>query len=118
MNFPELVIKMKKFKEIYYIYIPNKGHLVWRYGTSYNVEILDIEAYKKRQGIGRKLIKRLVQDLDKNPPSNIFGFTKETNEEAQAFYRALGFELSPVIKLLYRRGGVIFINSYKKLRDL
>ncbi len=118
MTFPELKSKMRIFEDLYYIFLPKEGHLVWRYSTWNNVEILDIEAYKKRQGIGSKLIKRLVSDLDKNPPNNILGFTKEVNEDAQAFYKALGFELSSVIKLLYRRGGVVFISPYKKLRDL
>ena len=118
MTLEDLKKKIEKFADLHYIYFKDEGHLVWRFGTGYNIEILDIEAYKKRQGIGTKLIRELVSGLGENPSVSIFGFTKEINDDAKSFYKALGFRLSPVIKDLYRKGGILFIINYKDIRNI
>lgn len=69
MNLQEVKSKMKIFNDLHYIHFSNEGHIVWRYGSGNNVEILDIEAYKKRQGIGTKLIRQLARDLKRHHSS-------------------------------------------------
>jgi len=118
MNLTELENKMKKFGEMYYIIIPDKGHLVWRYGTGDNVEIFDIEAYKKRQGVGKELFRMLIGELGENPPHAIFAFVGDDNTDVQKFYKVLGFDISHELDHLYRYGARLVSASYKKVKKL
>ena len=69
------------------------GFLAWRRGTAENIEIFDIYARPHRQGYGTELVRLLVEKFLKTPDKIIFGFTVETNTDAQAFYQAIGFNL-------------------------
>ena len=113
MTLFELEDKMEKFTEVNYLFFKESGHLIWKYGTGGNVEIFDIEAYEKGKGIGKKLVKGLVDKLKENPPHSIFGFTAKKNINAQGFYKALGFDLIE-IENLYPKGAYIFSMTYKK----
>lgn len=64
------------------------GRLVYRDGQDDTAEIFDIfveEGYRGR-GVGRELVDRLFAEF-----RSVFAFTRETNEGAMRFYRALGF---------------------------
>lgn len=92
------------------------GYIIWRVGTGENVELLHIKTVDKGKGWGRSLFYQMLIRLQTDPPYySIFGFTRTSNEEAQAFYGALGFNLQP-IEGLYKDGtAVMFWQSYEKL---
>jgi len=49
------------------------------------------------------------------PYHSVFGFTRESNEEAQKFYGKLGFDLTPV-QGVYKDGTAIFFHApYSRL---
>lgn len=68
--------------------VTHGGRLVYRDGQDDTAEIFDIfveEGYRGR-GVGRELVDRLLAEF-----RSVFAFTRETNEGAMRFYRALGF---------------------------
>ena len=92
------------------------GYIIWRRGTGDNVELLHIKTVEKGKGFGRRLFYDMLTGLTLDPPYySIFGFTRTSNEDAQAFYGALGFNLQS-IEGLYKDGtAVMFWQSYEKL---
>lgn len=69
------------------------GKLVYRDGQDSTAEIFDIsvdEGYRRR-GVGRSLVDRLFAEF-----RSVFAFTRETNDGAKRFYRALGFTETPL----------------------
>jgi len=109
MNKKELKKKMKKYEESHVIFWKGYGHLIWRYDTGNTVQLCDIEAYKKRQGIGKRLLRQMVNNLNSDDAHCIYGFTAEKNKVAQAFYKAVGFTVSLKIDDLYKKGGAYLI---------
>lgn len=100
------------------ILLQGKGYIAWRFGTGDNIELLHIKTFHKGQGYGRELFYLMLSKLKKNPPYySIFGFTRIPNEEAQAFYGALGFELQQVNGVYKDGGAILFQQSYKKLLE-
>ena len=96
--------------------IEGKGYIIWRLGTGDNIELLHIRTYKKRQGIGRQLFYGMLELLEYCPPYySIFGFTRSTNDEAQRFYGALGFNLQPINGIYLDGTATLFWQSYKQL---
>lgn len=93
-----------------------EGYIVWRLGTGGNAELLHIRSFIKGKGIGRKLVKAMLLKLKTNPPYySVYGFTREANENAIAFYRALGFHVE-ITDSPYKKGrAVLFSQSYKVL---
>lgn len=109
----------KPYEKCHILYFKDKGHIIFRLGTKENVELFDMEAYVKRQGIGTFLLKEMCNEIDKMGlnPRCIFGFTAENNDPAQAFYKAIGFKLTE-LKDLYRIGCHIFILRFNELKKL
>jgi len=58
----------------------------YREGKAGTLEIFDIAVNSERgKGIGRELVSKLP------PTHTLYGFTREENHRARAFYKALGF---------------------------
>lgn len=108
--------KVNPYSRIFYRHIDDLGYIVWRIGTGDNVELLHIHTIEKGKGYGRKLFYMMLDDLQACPPyHSIFGFTRVLNDDAMAFYGALGFELQE-IRGLYRDGrAILFTQSYTRL---
>lgn len=106
------------FVEVKWEYEP-EGYIVWRHGTGGNVELLHIRTFRPGQGDGRRLVYRMLDLLRERPPYySVFGFTRASNAEAQAFYGALGFNLQPVNGLYAEGQAVMFWQSYERLMAL
>lgn len=93
------------------------GYIAWRRGTGDNVEITWLRSDQKRAGTGRRLLQAMLRRLrDENPPyCSVYGFTRSSNVDAIAFYRAMGFTLSPV-KGVYADGEALVFSA--RFRDL
>lgn len=83
------------------IYGPTKDDfLVYRDGSGGTVEIFDIQAMSKRRtGIGRKLVERLLKRLPEE--TVVFAITRVENEVAQQFYEALRFDTVNPLRRFY-----------------
>lgn len=104
------------FERADYWYETGVGFIVWRVGTGRNVELLHVRSFSLRQGHGRFLVYKMLDELSRSPPYySVFGFTRTSNERAADFYRSLGFNLQPV-NGLYRDGtAVMFWAEYNTL---
>lgn len=92
------------------------GYIVWRRGTGGNVELLHIRTYEKGKGSGRQLVYRMLVRLRVDKPyHSVFGFTRVANDEAKAFYAALGFSLTEVPGIYADRRAVLFFAPYDDL---
>lgn len=92
------------------------GVIVWRYGTGRNVELLEIHTNERGKGYGRQLVYRMLDRLKFDPPyHSVFGFTRVSNEEARAFYAALGFRLHEVPGVYADGRAVLFEAPYADL---
>jgi len=92
------------------------GEIVWRYGTGANVELLEIHAVPRGKGYGRALVYTMLVTLRDDPPyHSVFGFTRVSNEEARAFYAALGFRLHEVPGVYADGRAVLFEAPYADL---
>src|SRR2546422_498221 len=92
------------------------GYVVWRRGTGGNVEILHLRVYEDslRKGHGRDLLKRMLTALRHAPPfCTIYGLSLPINESGHAFYRAMGFVLSPVVGVYAAGSAVVFSADYE-----
>ena len=110
---------VEPFERVYHHYSPEKGFIVWRFGTGRNIELLHIRSFALRKGFGRQLMYKMLDALVDSPPYfSVFGFTRVSNERAAGFYEALGFNLQP-IKGLYADGeAMMFWQSYEVLLKL
>lgn len=95
------------------------GYIVWRRGTGDNIELLHLRTFSPGKGTGRELVKEMLTQLLSYPPyDTVFGFTRTINEASQAFYKALGFELSEV-KGVYADGhAILFSQRFKTLLEI
>lgn len=92
------------------------GWIMWRYGTGGNVELTDIHTTERGKGHGRQLFYVMLDALRADPPYySVFGFTRVSNEEARAFYAALGFRLHEVPGVYADGRAVLFEAPYADL---
>ena len=105
---------VKKFQNIDFIYLPEKGFIVWRLGTGENVELLHIRTFIHKKGYARKLIKEMIKKLKKNPPYySIFGFALSSRKNLKKIYQRLGFKVTPNISGPYKKGlSFLFYSNY------
>lgn len=110
------------YRPMYYVE-DERGYIVWRIGTGHNVELLHIRAKEPRRGYGTSLVVTMLRDVEaeiartNQVPHSVFGFTRQSNEAALAFYGSLGFTLDPILDL-YREGpAVLFSQEYARLRE-
>lgn len=85
-----------------------RDFLVYRQGMGRTVEIYDIcVETDRRKGKGRKLIKRLLENLKDAYPdtSMVYAVTRIGNTIAHQFYEALGFRLLGRLHYFYRDSG-------------
>lgn len=95
------------------------GVICWRNGTGGNVELFNIRTNAIRRGHGRKLFVAMLRTLKENPPYySVFGFTRVSNNRAQEFYRAMGFDLTHVPHVYKDGSGVMFSQSFEKLCEV
>ena len=126
-NRGDMLISEQSFKEQYvypfdavqYLYKPELGFIVWRFGTGENVELLHVRSAEPRQGQGRQLVYRMLDYLRATPPYySVFGFTRVSNTRAIQFYESLGF-CTQTIQGLYADGQAsIFWQDYRELLRL
>jgi len=77
-----------------------QDYLLWCGGTANSIEIADIVVMsKRRSGIGRKLVSAMLLALDTE--TVVWACTRTTNEIAQQFYEALGFDVAGVVRRLH-----------------
>jgi len=98
--------------------IKNNGldKIVFREGKENTWEIFDIKVTSaRRKGIGSSLVKEMIETVN---PRIVYAFTREKNELARAFYKALNFK-EILIPNFYEEGNaimVIYENSlYRKI---
>jgi ribosomal protein S18 acetylase RimI-like enzyme len=102
---------LRPFQGCDWVFHPSRGYIVWRLGTGDNVELLHIRTFTRGRGFGKELVKEMLKRLKDRPPYySVFGFTRVSNEEAQAFYGALGFDLTPVSGV-YKDGQAILFSG-------
>lgn len=95
---------------------PDGSYLTWRRGTGENVEITNLKAAEPGHGVGTALLRGLLEQLLADPPYHtVYGFTRTTNEAAQAFYSASGFALSWVHGVYRDGAAVVFSAPYHEL---
>ncbi len=78
-----------------------RGHLVWRVGIDYHVEITDIgvdQPLDRRRGVGTRLmheglasVRRYYRDVLKRPLQRVYLFCDAPNTAAREFYESHGF---------------------------
>lgn len=106
------------FKGLEHVYQDGAGFIAWRRGTGDNVELLHIRTFESGKGHGRRLFYQMLDRLADRPPYySIFGFTRVSNAEAQAFYGTLGFYLQAVEGLYAEGTAVMFWQSYIRLTE-
>lgn len=92
------------------------GYVTWRRGTGGNVELFNIKTRDRGKGYGRQLVYAMLDALKADPPyHSVFGFTRVSNEEARAFYAALGFRLHEVPGVYADGRAVLFEAPYADL---
>jgi GNAT superfamily N-acetyltransferase len=95
---------------------PDWGLVRWRWGTGDNVELTHLRANTPGAGNGRRLLRAMLTILRDDPPyATVFGFTRTGNAEAQAFYRAMGFTITPVAGVYADGTAVLFSARYDDL---
>ena len=83
---------VKKYLPQYYMFFPNRGYIVWRFGTGENIELLHIRSFKTGQGLGQRLIKAMLREIKRHPPyHSVFGMTLASNTSAVKLYQKAGF---------------------------
>lgn len=85
------------------------GFLVGRYvpaaygdGVDLGLYNIGVQPEKQKQGIGKKLMKNLIDECSQTGVRNIFLEVRASNAGAINFYRSFGFVKTGVSKLLYR----------------
>ncbi len=98
------------------------GYITWRRGTGGNVELLHIRTKDKRIGQGKRLLMRMLEKLQANPPyggkGTVFGFTRVSNINALDWYDRMGFDISRVCGVYAEGMAVCFSAPYALLIEL
>lgn len=111
-------IHVEPYRRVDYLNYAGIGYLVWRVGTGGNVEILHLRIHKPGEGHGRRMLGAMLRCLSTSPPyATVFGFTRTGNTAAQAFYRDVGFTLTPVYGVYDEGDAVVFSARYSKLLE-
>lgn len=102
---------VERYQHLYVIRSAS-GYIVWRRGTGDNVELLYIKGTEK--GEGYRLFLSMLHALKRDPPyegkGTVFGFTRESNLNAMAFYDRQGFSLSRV-RGVYAEGTAVCFSA-------
>lgn len=108
------------YQQVDFIRLPSQGYVVWRVCPNFTTELVHIEAFKHRIGIGTDLVKQLVDRLKiaYGEHGRLYGFARANNEQALQFYRKLGFDLTVVPGFYWDGGGnaVLFSKAINLLR--
>lgn len=109
---------IEKFRDIDFIYWPEKGFIVWRLGTGGNMELLHIRTFIPKKGYAKELIGAMVKKIQNKPPYySIFGFALSSRENLKEIYRQLGFNVTPDIAGPYKTSpSFLFYQSYEELK--
>lgn len=79
------------------------GYMEWRHAPGNTVEIVNLEVENgyKRQGIGRELMRILMEQSYLPADFLVYVLTSMSNRPAQRFYQAMGFEAIGTLLNLY-----------------
>lgn len=110
---------LEPFRELHYVFWPEKGFIVWRLATGENVELLHLRSFKFGRGYAKELIAEMVKQLEKNPPYySVFGFSLNNRPELKEIYKRLGFNTTEDIEPPYKGSrSVIFWQDFQTLKD-
>lgn len=108
----ELTERLASYTGAKYLYT-EEGYIAWQCSTGENCEILFIEAKEKHKGAGTNLLRKLCTRI--TPYHSVFVIRRACNEEAGAFYRALGFIETTIPNLYKNEDAVLGTVSYKDL---
>ena len=83
------------------------GYIEFRYAPGNTCEIvnIEVEGEHRGQGIGRRLIEMLFEEVVKMDVHNVYAITRTDNLIAQQFYEKLRFEVTGVLRRFYRSDG-------------
>ena len=87
------------------------GFVSWErrdHGTSEITNIV-VEANHRRQGIGRRLIKRFLNDMKSGGVRYVYVFSEARNTNAHAFYQACAFALWGKTTGFYKKDGAVIL---------
>lgn len=92
------------------------GRIEWVVGTGDNAELRHLRVHHPGRGAGRRLLVEMLTELLKNPPyATVYGFTRASNQRAQAFYRSVGFALRWVDGVYDEPGAYLFTARFRDL---
>jgi len=109
---------LEPFRELQYVFWPEKGFIVWRTATGENTELLHLRSFKFGQGYAKELIAEMIKQLEKKPPYySVFGFGLSNRPELKEIYRHLGFETTEDLEPPYKNGkSMIFWQDFEVLK--
>jgi GNAT superfamily N-acetyltransferase len=109
------------YKDLDYVFWPEKGFIVWRMSTGENAELLHVRTFVRGKGYSRELVGAMIQGLhEKRPPYfSVFGFALASRVDLKTVYPRLGFEISEDIPGPYKGGpSFMFYQSFEKLKKI
>lgn len=77
-----------------------------RGSTSADIQTIAVAPESRRAGLGRTIIRTLINEAMKRGASEVFLEVRADNPGAQSLYRALGFEQISVRKRYYQPGNI------------
>lgn len=111
-------LHVRKYMDLHYIE-DKTGYVVWRIGTGGNTELLHLYAYPSLKGHGKALLKKMLREMRKDPPYyTVYGFCLGSNKNGACFYKAVGFDVTPVQGVYKEGGAYLFSQSYERLKEL
>ena len=80
------------------------NYLLWRQGSGHTVEIYDlmVDATCRRNGVGRKLVDKLLDHYLPAGTRLVFAITRTSNFIAQQFYEELRFRVVGILRNFYQ----------------
>ncbi|MFW5770212.1 MAG: ribosomal protein S18-alanine N-acetyltransferase [Spirochaetota bacterium] len=84
--------------------------IAWQVQNEIQLNKIAVKRNYKRQGIGKRLLEKII-DISDPPVTRVFLEVRETNAEAQLFYRKLGFTTTGFRKDYYKTDNAILMEK-------
>lgn len=107
---PELLERVRHYRDLRYLHKPHVGYVVWRVGTGDNLEIVFVRAAEPGHGYGKRMLREMVAavtSVGPRPYHSVYAYRLRSNEQAGRFYRALGFREVDLGASVYRDDGTV-----------